>query len=163
MPKRRTWTDEQLVAAVKVSRSRRRVLMQLGLIPAGGNYDQIRRRIELLGLDTTHFTGLGWNKGGAGTRKPRALTELLVLNSDVQSHKLKLRLFLSGFKTPACELCGWAQISEDGRIPVELDHINGNHQDNRIGNLRILCPNCHSLQPTHRGRNKKTAHARVME
>jgi 5-methylcytosine-specific restriction endonuclease McrA len=42
-----------------------------------------------------------------------------------------------------------------GRITVELDHINGDHYDNRIENLRILCPNCHSLQPTHRGRNKK--------
>ena len=43
--------------------------------------------------------------------------------------------------------------SIDGRIPLELDHINGDRHDNRIKNLRILCPNCHSLQPTHRGRN----------
>ncbi|MGB4076287.1 MAG: HNH endonuclease [Minisyncoccia bacterium] len=39
-------------------------------------------------------------------------------------------------------------------MPVELDHVNGDRHDNRIENLRILCPNCHSLKPTHRGRNK---------
>ncbi|HAN04121.1 MAG TPA: hypothetical protein DCW72_10215 [Elusimicrobia bacterium] len=41
----------------------------------------------------------------------------------------------------------------DGRLPLELDHVNGDNRDNRLENLRILCPNCHSLKPTHRGRN----------
>jgi 5-methylcytosine-specific restriction endonuclease McrA len=45
--------------------------------------------------------------------------------------------------------------ASDGRIPVELDHVNGDKSDNRIENLRILCPSCHSLQPTHRGLNQK--------
>lgn len=161
MPKRRSWTDEQLIEAVKVGRSNRSVLMALGLIPAGGNYDQIRRRIATLQLDISHFTGMGWNKGGTATRLAQPLDQLLVQNSDVQSYKLKNRLFAQGVKTPQCELCGWSEMSIDGRIPVELDHINGNHRDNRLENLRILCPNCHSLQLTHRGKNKKTAHARM--
>lgn len=62
-----------------------------------------------------------------------------------------------GLKPACCEECGWAKISNDGRLPLELDRINGDRNDNRIENLRILCPNCHSLQPTHRGRNKKRA------
>lgn len=45
-------------------------------------------------------------------------------------------------------------MSEDGRIPLELDHINGDRHDNRLENLRVLCPNCHSLKPTHRGLNR---------
>lgn len=52
-------------------------------------------------------------------------------------------------------MCGWADRSLNERILVELDHINENHHDNRLENLRVLCPNCHSLHATHRGSNKK--------
>lgn len=157
MSKRRSWTDEQLIVAVKASRSYRAVLLELGLVPAGGNYEQIKRRIKKLAISTEHFTGMGWNVGLQFVPKPaQPLEKLLVQNSTAQSFVLKKRLFAAGLKYPRCEFCGWATISEDGRIPVELDHINGDHHDNRIENLRILCPNCHSLQPTHRGRNKKT-------
>lgn len=156
MPKRRSWTDEQLIVAVKQLHSVRAVIGALGLIPAGGNYAQVNARITELGLETEHFTGMGWNKGQRYHAKSRPeLTELLVLGGSAQSYKLKKRLYEQGVKQPKCELCGWAEMSTDGRIPVELDHINGNHMDNRIENLRILCPNCHSLQPTHRGKNKR--------
>lgn len=155
MPKKRSWTDEQLVTAVAESKSIRNVLIVLGLIPAGGNYAQVKLAIERLGIDTSHFTGMGWNVGLKFVpRKSMPLAELLVVGSRVQSYKLKRRLYEDNLKQPQCELCGWAKMSIDGRIPLELDHINGDHSDNRLENLRILCPNCHSLQPTHRGRNK---------
>lgn len=156
--KQRKWTDKMLINAVKDSRSIRQVIQKLGLIPAGGNYVQIQSAILREKLDTQHFTGKGWSVGMYHPRRtPQALKELLVENSTFQSFKLKKRLFEKGVKKIECEECGWKEISIDGRIPLELDHINGVRTDNRIENLRILCPNCHSLKPTHRGRNKKKA------
>jgi len=132
------------------------VLIELGLVPAGGNYVQIQSRIKLLGLSAAHFTGMGWNQGlKHNPNPPQPIDALLVANGTSQSYVLKKRLFIEGLKTPACELCGWNTKAADGRIPVELDHTNGDHFDNRLENLRVLCPNCHSLQPTHRGKNKK--------
>ncbi len=166
MPKKRSWTDEELIDAVAKSRSYRSVLIALRLIPAGGNYVQIKSAITLLNLDVSHFMGKGWNVGMQFRPvAPKRLDELLVNGVAYQSHLLKKKLFRVGLKTPACEICGWCQRSDDGRIPVELDHVNGDHNDNRLENLRILCPNCHSLQPTHRGRNKKVRlkYARVLE
>ncbi len=158
MPRKKSWSDQELIDAVKDSKSVRSVIIKLRLVPAGGNYDQVNERIKYLKVDTTHFTGKGWNVGwGFDPRPPKmALEELLVKGVRHQSHSMKKRLFNNGLKIPKCELCGWNEKSVDGRIPIELDHINGDHSDNRIENLRILCPNCHSLQITHRGKNKKT-------
>lgn len=159
----RKWTEQDLLQAVKKSRSIRQVLHLLGLKEAGGNYTQIQKYLEIFKIDSSHFTGRGWNKGLKRTFRPiTPLDQILVKDSIFQSHKLKNRLFAIELKKPVCEECGWAKKSKDGRLPLELDHINGNSRDNRIENLRILCPNCHSLKPTHRGRNRKNL-ARVAE
>ena len=156
---KRKWTEFQLKQAVKKAKSYRQVLHELGLKEAGGNYEQIKKYIKEYKFDITHFTGKVWNKGLRGIGKPRfSLQEILVKDSDYQSFKLKKRLFAAGIKKQKCEECGWAKRNIDGYLPLELDHINGNHRDNRLENLRILCPNCHSLKPNHRGRNIGRAH-----
>ena len=153
----KSWTKEQLIEAVKLSTSTRQVLHRLGLKEAGGNYAQIKKYLTYYNLSFGHFTGKAWNKGMRGIGKPLLpLLKILVPNSSFQSYKLKNRLFAEKLKLPQCEECGWSEKTADGRIPVELDHINGISTDNRLNNLRILCPNCHSLKPTHRGRNKKS-------
>lgn len=154
--RKKKWTIEQLREAAAHSFSFAQVLRKLELIPAGGNYTTIQSCVRESGIDTTHFTGRLWRRGIRGVPKvpPRPLEQLLVAGSTYQSHKLKKRLFNEGLKTPKCEICGWAEHASDGRLPLELDHINGEHSDNRFQNLRVLCPNCHSLQPTHRGANK---------
>ena len=150
----RKWNDNQLIFAVKNSKSVRQVIEKLGLIPAGGNYVQVQNRIKELKLNSKHFTGSAWNKGMSGRYMPRTtLNEILIKDSKTQSYKLKIRLLKEGLKKQKCEECGWCKKSIDGRIPLELDHINGHHFDNRIENLRILCPNCHSLKVTHRAKN----------
>ena len=143
-------------SATKKSLSVRQVLHNLHLKEAGGNYDQIKKYLAEYKVDITHFRGQTWNKGLKGIGQARiSLENILRLGSYFQSHKLKKRLFAAKLKMPKCEMCGWAQKSADGRVPLELDHINGDSHDNRLSNLRVLCPNCHSLQPTHRGRNIK--------
>lgn len=154
--RQRNWSDKDLVRAVKKSRSIRQAIQFLGLIPAGGNYKHVQRIIGEQGIDVSHFLGKAWSKGMPFARKaPVALEKILIQNSSYQSFKLKKRLFAVGLKKQECEECGWQKISEDGRRPLELDHVNGNNKDHRLSNLRVLCPNCHSLKPTHRGRNKK--------
>ena len=154
MFKKRSWSEKQLKNAVKNSKSYRNVIIILGLRPTGGNYDQVKKYIKEYNLSTKHFTGKLWSKGLKIPFRPFIdLKDILVKNSTYQSFKLKKRLFSVKLKKPKCEECGWAQVSIDGRLPLELDHINGDRHDNRIENLRILCPNCHSLQITHRGKN----------
>lgn len=152
----KTWTEKQLKEVTKSSTSVRQVLKLLKLKEAGGNYAQIKKYFRIFKIDISHFKGKGWNKGLTGIGKPRvSLEKILIIDSEYQSYKLKKRLFKAKLKLPKCEKCGWAEISSDGRLPIELDHINGNSRDNRLENLQVLCPNCHSLQPTHRGRNRK--------
>ncbi len=153
--RKRKWSIEQLKNAVESSTSYRQVISKLGLIEAGGNYDQVKKYIKEHNLHTAHFKGMGWTKNMTfGPRPFISLVDILVEGSTYQSYKLKLRLFREKIKEEKCELCGWSEQAIDGRIPVELDHINGNRHDNRLMNLRILCPNCHSLQLTHRGLNR---------
>ncbi|HAT71548.1 MAG TPA: hypothetical protein DCS63_01875 [Elusimicrobia bacterium] len=159
---RRSWSEAQLRNAVVASTSYRQVLSKLNLREAGGNYAQLKKYIFEFGIKIEHFTGRAWNRGLKVKGVPRIpLEKILVRNSYYQSFKLKKRLFSAKLKSMCCEECGWAKTSIDGYLPLELDHINGDRQDNRLENLRILCPNCHSLKPTHRGRNSVTK-ARVL-
>ena len=154
--KTKSWTENQLRVAALNSKSVRQIIFKLHLIPAGGNYTQIQKYLKFYKINTKHFTGKAWNKGMKGIGAPRIpLDEILKKDTEFQSYKLKKRLFSAKLKKPKCELCGWSKKSIDGRIPLELDHINGNSRDNRIENLRILCPNCHSQTEHFAGKNIK--------
>lgn len=155
--RKRKWSQEELQRSLKKSRSLGQLLTFLGLRPVGGNYAQIKKYLQEAGLDYSHLRGRSWEKGLKRPFRPiLSLAEILIDGSSFQSFKLKRRLFDTGLKEKSCEMCGWAEYTPEGYLPLELDHINGIHTDNRLENLRVLCPNCHSLQPTHRGRSKKS-------
>ncbi len=151
----RSWTKKDLIKAVAQSKSVRQTLVFLNLAEAGGNYSHVKKYIGIYKIDTSHFLKSPWNKGKKiGFRPVLKIQDILCRNSSYQSYKLKRRLVYGGLKINKCEECSWAKRSVDGRVPLELDHINGDRFDNRLENLRVLCPNCHSLKITHRGLNK---------
>ena len=154
MPRKRKYTDGQFIDAVRASTSYRQILSQLGLKAAGGNYAALKHRINELGLDTSHLSGQPWNKGLV--RGPQLPIEDYLNNKrSIQSYKLKNRLLKAGIFKHRCYNCGLTSWKGQP-IPLELEHKNGDHQDNFLDNLTLLCPNCHALTTTYRGKNKKS-------
>lgn len=149
----RSWTDEKFVEVVRESRSVGEVQRRLGYNPSGGMHRFVRAHINRLGLSTDHFSGQGWARGQTNTRgfRPRPLGEVLVANSTANSAYIRRRLIKEGLKEPRCEICG-LDTWRGEPLPLALDHINGDPCDNRLENLRILCPNCHALTDTWCGR-----------
>jgi 5-methylcytosine-specific restriction endonuclease McrA len=148
-------TDQEVIQAVSNSLSYRQALINLGLKPIGGNYRILQRRIKELSLDTKHFTGQGHLKGKThnwATKTP--LAEILVEGSNYQSYSLKKRLFREKIIENKCSECGLGDEWFGKKINHHLDHINGVNTDNRLENLRLLCPNCHSQTDTYTGKNK---------
>lgn len=148
------YTIEELKIAVANSISIASCLTKLGLAAKGGNYKTFKKLIEKYQIDTSHFKGQGHMKGKTHSNKLKPLEDVLKENVHYNSHKLKLRLIQEKLKQHQCENC---LITEwMGQLaPLELDHINGNHFDNRLENLRILCPNCHAQTEHYRGKAKK--------
>ena len=69
--------------------------------------------------------------------------------------------FLIEQKTASCEECGWNKRNTfTNTTPIELEHIDGDCTNNKLSNLKLLCPNCHSLTPTYKGANKGNGSAR---
>ena len=152
---RKKKAKEEFEFAAKNSKSIAGMCRVLGLKPSGGNYRILYNAIEMYKIDTSHFTGQGWNvnlKFKPFEAKP--IEEILIENSTYQSYKLKRRLIEEGLKYAVCESCG-QKTWLGQQIPLELHHVNGNNKDNRLQNLLLLCPNCHALTDSYRGKNKK--------
>lgn len=148
------YTDDQLREAVSRSSSVLGVMRELGIGGAsGGTHAHIKRRIKLAGIDTSHFLGRSHSKGKKSWAR-KASSEVLIrsqsLEKRVRPIQLRNALIESG-RAYACESCGiveWRGLA----ITLQVDHKNGDWQDNRPENLRFMCPNCHSQTSNWCGR-----------
>ncbi len=138
------YTRENLQPVVASSNTWREVCLKLGIAPMTGSQSHLKRRAAFLGVDSGHFYGPAW-RATLPPHKKTSLEEYLRPGSRVNSDKLRRLLISSGTKAPRCERCGLEEWL-GGRAPLELDHINSDHSDNRLENLQILCPNCHAVK-----------------
>ncbi|MFI8187254.1 HNH endonuclease signature motif containing protein [Streptomyces sp. NPDC085946] len=152
------WTRETLADAVAASTTMCEVLRHLGLEVVGGHHTYISRRIRAYGIDTSHFrmpsrAGKPW--------RPRTPERLLVKQPEAEARRIpgdRLRWAMTALGVPErCALCGTEAVWRGHPLPLEVDHVDGDWRDNRIENLRFLCPNCHATTDTYRGRGKRRA------
>jgi len=152
----RQWQRDEFERAVAENYSIAGVLRQLNCPIAGAGYQRVHRLVEHYGLDTSHWLGEAHLRGKHHNwAKSIPLSEILV-DGSTYAHRpsLKRRLLAGGLLIDQCAECG---ISEwrGKKLVLHLDHINGVGDDNRIENLRLLCPNCDSQSATYCGRNMR--------
>jgi hypothetical protein len=146
MPRERSWTDDDLVAAIAESNTFKKTVETLGLHPGSKTVKRVKDRALLLGLDFSHFRGGGRQRGpGGGLRKGTNFT------TTTRRDFLKL-------VDSICLHCGLSEWCGKPLV-LQVDHIDGDRRNNDLSNLRLLCPNCHSQTPTwsRQKQNKKNA------
>lgn len=153
------YQKDKLEQIVNESYSFAEALRKIGLRDVGSNFKTIKKYVEEYNIDTSHFRGQTWNKsmGNTDYAAYNKLEDILKENTNFKSDTLKYRLVKEGLKQWKCEKCGNEGVWEGEELVLELHHINGNHYDNRLENLQILCPNCHSQTDNFRKKSNTKA------
>nr|WP_043191244.1 HNH endonuclease signature motif containing protein [Streptomyces roseoverticillatus] len=136
--------------AVSRSTSMAEALRRLGRRSTAGQRSRLRKWMDEDGLTTSHFLGQAHQRGRPGTTPRKTPEELLVKHSGKRRTKTALlRRALGEIGVPQeCARCGTGPVWHGGPMTLEIDHINGDWSDDRRENLRMLCPNCHSITST---------------
>lgn len=137
----KNYSDNEILKQVKNVRSIAGLLKILNLIPAGGNYGTIKRRLKILNADTKHWTGQGWSLGHQ------------LKHYEDYNRTSRLKIHIRSFKGNKCAKCNLAEWKFQP-ITLELNHIDGDRHNNKVSNLELLCPNCHSQTPDWRRRKR---------
>jgi len=152
---RKKWTEEEMCDAILSSETISDVLKKVGLSVRPGNYDTFHKFVHNKKIDISHLHGRRIARGGI---KEIPIEDLTIQNCYFSRSKLKGRLLRAGVLEDRCYMIDCQNKSgmwRGEKLKMVLDHVNGVPTDNRIENLRLLCPNCNSQLSTHCGRNKK--------
>ena len=148
-------TDEQFVNLLKTSTNISEVLFKLGYSVKGNSwaFSKIRQRMTDLNIDNNIFKG---KSPLIQTVKERQIDKKDLFRENCKHVRSILRrtILKEGLIPYKCEICGVTEWN-DKTLSLELDHINGINNDNRLENLRFLCPNCHSQTSTYGSRNQQ--------
>ena len=150
------YSDSEFSDIVSNSLTYKEIAEYCGLPFKGRNNKTIKDRIRHLGLSVDHFQSNFHNIKHLAIENKKSLDEILVNGSSYNRTNLKKRLISEGLITNICSECGLSGEWNGKPIVLQLDHINGISNDNRLDNLRLLCPNCHSQTDTFAGRAMKT-------
>ena len=104
-----------------------------------------------MGID---YAGNQSGKGMTKTKNKLSFQEYLDTSKDIQSNKVRIKLLEEGIKPHKCESCGLEKWMGQP-IPLELHHIDGDKTHNELSNYQLLCPNCHALTDSYRGKNSR--------
>lgn len=154
----RQYDKEWLQELCQDSYSYAEVLKKAGRKQGGGTQKTLKNKIEEYQIDISHFTGQRWQQ--SPNQKPQQrkekydLNEVFIKNSPVTQKVLRGYIERHQVIEYKCQTCGCDGEWQNGIIALEVDHIDGDNTNNEISNLRYLCPNCHALTETYRGKNK---------
>lgn len=153
-PKSCLASKDNLVQAIEHSSSVKECLEFLGLRAAGGNYNQFYKWCLHYGLTPPKGDrSIGLRR--AAQRKKISLEEILTTDSTYHRGSLKSRLLDARLLVNQCYECNQPPTWNGKSLTLQLDHINGISDDNRLSNLRLLCPNCHSQTLNFAGRKRR--------
>lgn len=148
-------SDEQFVELLKKSSTISEVLFKLGYTVKGNSwgYSQVKRRMDDLNLDYSIFKG---KSAVIKTNKLNNVKKEDILKENCKHQRIVLRRYIikNNLIPYKCAICGCTEW-QGKTLSLELDHINGINNDNRLENLRFLCPNCHSQTSTYGSRNQQ--------
>jgi hypothetical protein len=139
-----------LLEIVKDSKTKSECLRRLNLSTNAGNFDTLNRYIKKYEIDISHFECVTDGLKIYVSSITIPIKDILIENSTYSStNHLKKRLYKEDLKQRRCELCNQGEDWMGKKMSLILDHINGVNNDNRLENLRIVCPNCNATLDTH--------------